>query len=120
MFSALPASTLSDSFVLFGTKLPGGVQGAVKYVFTGRSQADVGGAGAAPAPGDGKEEVWALFGEGGLLLGREHEVAEAFALGSEGGEDVAADAEVGGTHVGAFFSAGEAEGDAAEIVWCHT
>ena len=75
-----------------------------------------------PAPDNLRGTVTATHREGGatvrevrLQFGREHEVAVAFALGSESREDSPSDAEVSGAHMRAFFSAFQAQRDAAEI-----
>ncbi len=82
-------------------------------------EADVSGAHASPAAVDGKEEAGCVGEEEGLLLGGEHEVAEALVLVGEGGEDAVVDAKVRGAHVGGFLRFGEGEGDAAEVCGGH-
>jgi len=105
--------------VLLKAEFIGGRECAGKGGFVGDGEADVGGAVASPAAFDGEEDVGGVGEEEGLLFRGEHEVAEAFFDGGEGGEDAAADAEVGCAHVGGFFGAGEGEGDAAEVGWGH-
>ena len=105
--------------VLLAAEIVGGEECAVEDVFGGGGEADVSCAHAAPASGDGDEEI-RLVGEEGLLqIGREHEVAVALFFGGEGREDVAADAEVGRAHVGGLFGIGEGQGDAAEVGGSH-
>ena len=75
---------------------------------------------AAPAAFYGDEDFGHFFNEsGGLLLWSDHDVAVALFCRGQGGEDSTADAEVGAAHVGGFFGAFEAEGDAAEVVGIH-
>ncbi len=74
---------------------------------------------AAPAAFYGDEDFGQFFDEGGLLLWGDHDVAVALFYGGQGGENSIADAEVGVAHVGGFFGALEAEGDAAEVVDVH-
>ena len=97
----------------------GGLEGAEDDVFVGNSEVHVCGATAAPTTGNGDEDFGELFDKGGLLFRVDHDVAVAEFGGGERGKDAAADAEVGGAHVGAFFGAGEGEGYAAEIVDVH-
>ena len=105
---------------VFGeAEIVGGAEGSGEDVFGGGGEADVSGAVAAPASVDGEEDVGEFVDEGLLLGGVEHEVAEAFADVSEGGEDAAADAEVDGAHVGGLFGAGEGECDADEVFGSH-
>ena len=95
------------------------MQGTEDDVFAGYGEIDVRGAAASPAPGNGNEDFGEVFDESGLLLGSDHDVAVAEFGGSERGKDTAADAEVGAAHVGAFFGAGEGEGQAPEVVDVH-
>lgn len=83
--------------------------------FGGTVEADVGCAHAAPAGVDGKEELGSVGEEGCLGLRVEHEVAAALRLVGEGGEDAAADTEVGRAHMGGLFGSGKGEGEAAEV-----
>jgi len=62
----------------------------------------------APATVDWQEHVWLFDDEIGLEFGRKHQVPIAFGLMREGGEDALTDAEIGRSHVGRFFGAGEA------------
>jgi len=99
--------------------LPGGAKGSFEDVFSGFSEDDVGGSGFAPASVDG-EENFGLFGyKVGLELGGEHDVAIAFCLMRQGGEDAIADAEIGVAHVGGFFGSREGQGESAEVGWGH-
>ena len=93
----------------------GGLESAGEDVFVGFGQDDVSGAHAAPSAVNGEKNVREILDERLLLLRVEHEVAVALFHVSERGEDVAADAEVGGTEVGAFFGVGERLCDAAEV-----
>ena len=79
----------------------------------------MGAAHSAPATGDREKDVGEVGDEELLLLRSEHEVAVALGLRGEGGEDSAADAEVGVAHVGAFFSARKSEGESAKVVGSH-
>ena len=108
-----------DFCVFLEAEFVGGLQGAEHYVFGGDGEIYVCGAAAAPAAGDGDEDFGEVFDECGLLFGSDHDVAVAEFRGGERGEDAAVDAEVGGTHMGAFFSAGEGEGETAEVVDVH-
>lgn len=74
---------------------------------------------ASPTTMDGQENIGEFADKGGLLFGSEHEIAVAEMFGSESSEDPAADAEIGLTHVGAFFSAFEAKSNAAKVVAVH-
>ncbi len=74
---------------------------------------------AAPAAFYGDENFGQFFDESGLLFWGDHDVVVALFCGGEGGEDAAVYAEVGTAHVGGFFGAFEAEGDAAEVVDVH-
>ena len=58
-------------------EFPCGAERAEDHVFACRSEAGVGGAVAAPSASDGQEDRGRVFDEGGLVLGREHEVAVA-------------------------------------------
>ena len=69
----------------------------------------------APAAGDGEEDVRGFCDERLLLLGCQHQVAVTLLHVGEGCEDFAADAEIDGAHVRAFFCAFEAQRDLAEI-----
>ena len=61
--------------VLFHAQLPGGAQCSGQLLRVGFGEDDVGGSVAAPAAGDGEEDL-RLFGhEHGLLGGSEHEVS---------------------------------------------
>jgi hypothetical protein len=105
--------------VFFDTELPGGAEGAGEDVFGGFGENDVGGSHAAPAAVNGEKDIGLVLKEGLLEFRGQHEVAVSLVLRSEGGEDVAADAEVCGSHVRALFGPFEAERDATEIVWRH-
>jgi len=91
------------------------LQGAAEEVFVGEGEDDMSGAACAPAAFYGDEDFGEFFDEGGLLLGRKHEVAVALFDGGQGSEDAVAHAEVGIAHVGGFLGAFEGEGDAAEV-----
>src|SRR5215469_8845068 len=97
---------LAQLAILLAAKLPCSVKGSCEDVFSGGCETDVGCAVASPTAGDGEEEVGLVGDEGLLQVGREHEVAVAELDGGERGEDVASDAEVGGSHVGTLFRAG--------------
>lgn len=97
----------------------GGLECAEDDVFVRDGDVYVRCAASSPASGDGDEDLGEFFDEGGLLFGGDHDVAVAEFGGGEGGEDAAADAEVGGAHVGAFFGAGEGEGETAEVLDVH-
>lgn len=95
------------------------VKGAVEDIFGDCGEADVSGAVASPAAGDGEEHV-GEFGYESLLLGRvEQEVAVALFDRGERGEDAAPNTKVNGAHVGAFFGIGEAESDTAKVAGVH-
>ena len=101
--------------VFLDTQFPGSVEGAGENIFVRSGEADMSSTHASPAAVNGEEDFGEFLDEGGLLLGREHEVAIALLGGSESRKDAASDAEVGATHVGTFFGAFEAKGDAAEV-----
>ena len=105
--------------VFFDTELPCGAEGSGEDVFCGFGENDVGGSHASPAAVNGEKDIGLVVKEGLLELRGQHEVAVSLVLRSEGGEDVAADAEVCGSHVRALFGTFEAERDATEIVWRH-
>jgi hypothetical protein len=75
--------------------------------------------GAAPSAVDREEGRRAFGDEFRLLFGAELQIAVAFLLGCQRGEDPAADAEVGVAHVGAFFNSLQAESDTAKVVGSH-
>jgi hypothetical protein len=91
------------------------LQGAAEKVFVGEGEDDVSCAACAPAAFYGYEDFGEFFDEGGLLFGREHQVAVSLFGGGEGGEDAVAYPEVGIAHVGGFLGTFEGEGDAAEV-----
>ncbi len=98
---------------------PCSLQRAGQKIFVSECETHVRGAIAAPSTLNRDEHFGEFFDEGGLLLGCEHQVAVALFAGRESGEDSAANAEVGTPHMGIFFGAFEAEGDAAEVVDVH-
>ena len=65
----------------------------------------MGGAVASPPAGNGQEYVRRFGYEGGLLFGRQHEVAVALRLGGKGGKDAAPHAEIDRAEMGALFGA---------------
>ena len=69
LYASVCIRGLPFRFVLGDANLPGGAEGSGKDVFVGGGEADMGGAVASPASGDGEEEVGRLFDEVGLLLG---------------------------------------------------
>lgn len=73
----------------------------------------------APAAGYGKKNLGPVGNEGGLLFGREHEIAVALRHMRQGREDVAADAEIRRAHMRACSDAGQGESDTAEVVSSH-
>jgi len=105
--------------VLFYPQLPGGTQGAGEHVFGRLRQTNVGHSHSSPSAVNGQEDVRQFADKVGLLLRGEHQVAVAFVLRCEGGEDAASHAEVGGSHVRAFFCALEAQSNAAEVGSIH-
>jgi len=105
--------------VLVYAELPGGMESAGEDVFAGSGEPNVGHAYATPTAGNGEEDFGEFSDEGLLLLESEHEIAVALLGGSEGGEDAAADAEVGLAPMGGLFGSGKAEGDTAEIANIH-
>lgn len=105
--------------VLVGPDFPGGEECAGEQVLVRFRKDDVGSAVAAPSTGDGKEDVWSFGDELRLNFGREHEVSVSLVLGGERGEDAAANAEIGGAHVRAFFGTFEAQGQPAEVSRSH-
>jgi len=88
----------------------GDSEGAEDNVFVGNGEVHVCGATAPPTAGNGNKDFGEIFDKGGLLFRGDHDVAVAEFGGGERGKDAAADAEVGGAHVGAFFGAEEGEG----------
>src|ERR1700758_1515446 len=90
---------LSRGAVLLDAQFPGGLERAVDEVFVGGGQPQMGSSVTAPAAGDGDEDIRRLGDEGGLLLRGQEKVAVSLRLGGEGGEDAAADTEVGLAHV---------------------
>ena len=105
--------------VFLDAEIVGGLESAAEDVFIGFCEDDVGGAHASPAAVDREENFGEILDEELLLLGIEHEVGVTLFDVGKGGEDVAADAEVGGAEVGALFGSGEAEGDTGEVVRSH-
>lgn len=105
--------------VFLETEAVGGLEGAGEDVLVGFGEDDVRGAVFAPATVDGQENFGKILDEELLLLGIEHEVAVAFFDVGKRGEDVAADAEVGGAEVGALLGVRETQSDAAEVSGIH-
>ena len=100
---------------MLDAQLPGGAECAREHVFVGRCEDDVRRSMASPTASDGQEDFGPFVHEPGLRFRREHQVAVAFVLMRESGEDSAADAEVWRTHVRAFFDAVELEGEPAKV-----
>jgi carbonic anhydrase/acetyltransferase-like protein (isoleucine patch superfamily) len=66
-----------------------------------------------------QKDLRQLADEFGLLLRSEHQVAITIFLRSQRGEDSAAHAKIGRTHVGAFLGAFKAQSNSSEIRWLH-
>jgi len=105
--------------VFLETEAVGGLEGAGQDIFISFGEDDVRGAHASPTAGDRKKHFGEILDEEPLLLGIEHEVAVAFFDVGKRGEDVAADAEVGGAEVGALLGVRETQSDAAEVSGIH-
>ncbi len=79
----------------------------------------MGHSGSTPSTGYRDEHLRLFLYELGLLLERELHIAVALLFRSKGCEDSAAYTEIGGAHVGAFFSAGQAQSDSAKVRCVH-
>ena len=100
-------------------QFPCGLKRPDEHIFAGFCEPDVGCAHSSPATVDRQEKIRHFLDEHGLPFGIEHEIAVTLIGRGESGEDTATDPEIDGSHVGAFFGAFEAEGDAMEIGGCH-
>ena len=96
--------------VLLDPQIPGELK-PFEQLLRGRlRQSDMRRALSPSAAGDGEEHSRSLGDERLLKLGGKHQVPEPEMFMGESREDVAADTEVGSTHVGAFLGAVKAKG----------
>src|SRR3954452_17253888 len=84
----------SRSIVLLDAQIPGELEPFEQLLRGRRRQADVRRAPSPPTAGDGEEHFRRLGDQQLLQLGGQHQFPEPEMLMGEGGEDVAADAEV--------------------------
>lgn len=105
---------------IFGRDVaPGGEEGALEGGFPDLLQAHVGSSAESPLAFDRGEGIGVGFDESGLLLRCELHHGEGLIRIGEGGEDLAADAEIGVALVALFERLGEAEGNAPKVVGGH-
>jgi hypothetical protein len=99
---------------LGGSVAPGGGESEADGGGAGFGEVDPGGSFAAPAAGDGLEDGGVGLDEIVLLFQGELDHGPGVIGVAQRGEDLIGDAEIGVSHVGAFFRLGEGEGEFAE------